>query len=636
MKQAYNLLLLLLCAIFCMSCQEDMDLQGSDGTGYLLLTINGSNETTTRAATLPEGYTGRQIAVEIINAKDSVVQKTDDWENWKDHPIKLPVGQYTIKAYSYGFDGKQSAMAAPYYYGSKTINIEKDKELREKVTCKLANVKMSVKIADELKEAFKSFTIYVTSKEAGKCDPIYFNIDLSAAAIKDTAYFPATDLVVKYAATNQDGKKNEATRDLTGVKGNDHYILNFTLGKAENGNGDVTVEVDETLHTYEYTFTVSQTPTNGAITTTGTWDKVAYLKAENVTAGSGVSLEGIKFQYREISTTQTKASEENENPWIDVVTTEKDGVYTAFITGLNPATKYEYRLVNSEAVEIQTPQSFTTEEASEEETNQEILQNAGFEDWYLLEAKLGFLGGDSKTWYPCSKDYYTKNGESFWDSSNPGTTQGMGSMSGGLNPTQGTTEIVHSGSYAAKLETQWAILKLAAASIYTGKFNSLVGANGAKIDFGQPFTSRPISLKGWYQYKPEVIDDDTQEVGNSGVLKNGDTDQCSIYIILAKGTHQVDNTNTKTLLTAENVKADDNFIAYGELPVEQCVSTNGEWKEFNIPLKYKEDQFGEKPTHLIIVCSSSKYGDYFTGAIGSTLYLDDFELVYDGTPAIWE
>lgn len=113
-------------------------------------------------------------------------------------------------------------------------------------------------------------------------------------------------------------------------------------------------------------------------------------------------------------------------------------------------------------------------------------------------------------------------------------------------------------------------------------------------------------------------------------------DLCSIFIILSKGTYEVNNTDTSTLLTEEKVKNTDQFIAYGELPASECVSTNGQWKEFNIPLKYKEEAFGEKPTHLIIVCTSSKYGDYFTGGAGSTMYLDDFELIYDGEPTIWK
>ncbi len=624
MRLLYNILLVLASIFSLVSCQEDMDLQGSNGTGYLLLTVSGSNETTTRTANLP-GYTGRQIAVEVINDKDVVVEKTDDWENWKDESIELPVGKYMIKAYSYGFDGKQSAMAAPYYYGTKTVNIEKDKELRETVTCKLANVKMSVKITDEMREAFKSFTIYVTSKEAGKCDPIYFNIDLSTTAIKDTAYFPVTDLVVKYAATNLDNQKNEATKELTGVKGNDHYILNFTLGKAENGSGNVKVDVDESLNTYTYTFTVSQTPTNGATTTAGAWDKVAYLKAENVTAGSGVSLEGIKFQYREASIIQTKASEEeNKNPWIDVETTVKDGVYTAFITGLNPATAYEYRLVNGESVEIQAPQSFTTEEASEEETTREILQNASFEEWCTVKAG---LIGTVDTDYPNAS-----SSDSYWDTSN----KGANSLTA-QNPTSKVTSPVVSGTYAAKLESKEVAGVFAAASLYTGAFGSVdFSSFGATLTFGQPFSSRPIALHGYYQYTPKNVNKIGDNLPANATVSNGSPDQCSIYIALAKKSYEINNKDEKTFIDFEN---DDNIIAYGSLESENVTlgenKVNG-YTEFTIPVQYKEDQFSVVPSYIIVVCSASKYGDYMTGGVGSILYVDDFSLVYDGTPTIWE
>ena len=82
-------------------------------------------------------------------------------------------------------------------------------------------------------------------------------------------------------------------------------------------------------------------------------------------------------------------------------------------------------------------------------------------------------------------------------------------------------------------------------------------------------------------------------------------------------------------------EGDDNIIAYGELPSGAATSGDG-YTEFTIPLKYKESQFGEQPTHIIIVCSASKYGDYMTGGDNSLLYVDDFSLVYEGTPTIWE
>ena len=101
---------------------------------------------------------------------------------------------------------------------------------------------------------------------------------------------------------------------------------------------------------------------------------------------------------------------------------------------------------------------------------------------------------------------------------------------------------------------------------------------------------------------------------------------------VSKKQYTVDNTNTGTFI---QFLTDDNIIAYGELPIEECVSTNGEWKEFNIKLNYKTL---ERPSdmYIILVASSSKYGDYFTGGDGSVMYIDDFELVYDGEPSLQE
>lgn len=614
MKHLYNILFIFCALILAVSCNDDSEAMGGDDTGYLRLTVNGSNETVTKAATLPEGYDGKQIAVEIVNEGGTTVESTEDWTEWQGEQIALPAGEYTIKAHSYGFDGKQSAMAAPYYYGSKTVTITNGKEVNETITCTLANVKMSVKVASDIKENFQKFSVAVAAKDGTSCDPINFDIDLSQSTIPDTAYFPVTDLVVSYSATNKDGVTHSSTndginRELTGVAARDHYILNFTT--QAQGSGGVSVEVDETMHAYTYTFTVSQQPTNSATLAANPWAKFAYLTASNVTAASGTTLSNLKLQYRQQGT----------DVWNDLETTATgeagSEVYTATATSLTASTTYEYRLAGDNGFETSS-QQFTTDVATE-------LHNGNFDKWYQ----------SGSTWYA------GESGTSFWDSSNPGTTTGAGAMLG-LNPTQGVTEPVHTSGtdvHAAYLRSQHVsvnvivttIEKFAAASLYVGQFNDLVGTNGAKIDFGRPFTARPTSLHGWFQYAPAKVG--SKDVGSSGVLKEGDDDVCSIFIILSKGTYQVNNTDVSTLLTEAKVKDSDQFIAYGELPADQCVTTNGQWKEFNIPLKYKN--LTEKPTHLIIVCTASKYGDYFTGGDGSVMYLDDFSLVYDGEPEIW-
>lgn len=603
MKQLYYFLSI--CFIVCLfSCQTDDSLLNN--IGYLDLRVSANNSTNTKVIT--EDYKPKQIAVQIINAQGKVVKETDDSETWVD-PIALETGTYTVKASSNGFDGQESGFDIPYYAGSKEITIKSNQEVQETIVCTLANVKVTVKFDAAFLEKFAGRDISVQVGDqtgTNKFTPLNFS-----TAETRSAYFPVGNLYATLSVSNPDKPLEPYTLkpEFTEVKAKDHYILNYKL--QETGETNITVTVDPTMHEYSYTFTVSTEATNNASLTAGAWDRLAYLKAENVTTASGVSLDGITFQYRVKTDTQTKV---DETPWTDVATTASESTYTAMLTGLTASTTYEYRLANGEGESIGSVKEFTTGGTDLKTT----LQNGGFEDWYK----------SGRVWYAATQTDVS-NKTYMWDSSNPG------SGSFGFNPTTGSTDIKHGGNYSAKLETQYAYIKLAAASLYYGRFNNLVGTSGAKIDFGQPFTSKPIALKGYFQYAPVAIDNEGSNQPANTVSK-GDMDVCSIFIILSKGTYQVDNTNIKTLLTEEKVKNTDQFIAYGELPISECVSTNGQWKEFNIPLKYKEEAFGDKPTHLIIVCTSSKYGDYFTGGKGSTLYLDDFELVYDGEPTIWK
>ena len=603
MKRLYYLIYIGFIACF-FACQSDEDVVSN--IGYLRLSVGAGGSANTKA--VPENYNPKQIAVQIVNAQGKVVEETDDSETWVD-PIALETGTYTVKASSNGFDGQESGFDIPYYAGSKEITIKSNQEVQETIVCTLANVKVTVKFDASFLEKFAGRDISVQVGDQTGTNK-FTHLNFSTAETR-SAYFPVGNLYATLSVSNPDKPLEPYTlkQEFTEVKAKDHYILNYKL--QESGETNITVTVDPTMHEYSYTFTVSTEATNNASLTAGAWDRLAYLKAENVTTASGVSMEGITFQYRVKTNTPTKV---DETPWTDVATTASESTYTAMLTGLTASTTYEYRLANGEGESIGSVKEFTTGGTDLKTT----LQNGGFEDWYK----------SGRVWYAATQTDVS-NKTYMWDSSNPG------SGSFGFNPTTGSTDIKHGGNYSAKLETQYAYIKLAAASLYYGRFNDLVGTSGAKIDFGQPFTSRPIALKGYFQYAPVAID----RVGGSqpaNTVSKGDMDVCSIFIILSKGTYQLNNTITSTLLSEEKVKDTDQFIAYGELPISECVSTNGQWKGFNIPLKYKEDAFGEEPTHLIIVCSSSKYGDYFTGGTGSTLYLDDFELIYDGEPTIWK
>ena len=593
MKVIYSLIILLIIAFG--SCQED-NASLNSSTGYLRLTVSESEDVNTRA------YNPEQIQV-IIREKESKkeVKSTDDWTNWEGESIELSAGEYTIIAKSYEYDNERG-FDKPYYYGSQDVTIEAGKENNATVTCKLANVKVTVQYDAALLKALEghTYSVEVGSSEAGSnIAPLTFDNDEKRAA-----YFPVSDL---YAKITIDGSESQTLmQDLENVKARDHYILNYKL--TDKGSSNITVAIDPTHNEYAYTFEIDMTPISvtADFEPANAWATFAYLKASNVESTSTtVDPTNVSFQYRK----------KGAIDWVKIETFhDEDGIYTARPTGLEGATEYEYCLtVGNENTSAET---FVTDNATE-------LYNGNFDKWYQNEKTI----------------YAGESGISFWDSSNPGTTTGAGAIVN-KNPTYGVTSPLHtegSNLQAACLKSEhisvnaiiMTVEKFAAASLYTGSFGGLVGMNGAKINFGQPFTARPISLHGFFQYAPAKIDE--QDVGNSGVLKAGDTDICSIYIALSKKVYTVDNTDTNTFIDFEG---DNSIIAYGELPIDQCVNTNGSWKEFDIPLKYKN--LTEKPAYIIIVCSASKYGDYFTGGHGSTMYLDDFELIYDGEPTIWE
>ena len=600
MKKISHVLLLLITLSFFACQKEDLE---STSVGYLRLNI-GENSSTNSRNEVPEDYKPKQLAVQIVDVNNQVVKKTEDWTLWKDSLIALKPGIYTIKAASNGFDGQAADFDIPYYAGSETVTVENGKEIQKKVVCTLANVKVTVKFDSNFVSKFKSMAVQV-GDTAGKYTPINFTTSETRSA-----YFPVTDLFSKISVTNNNGVTNSLKKEFTDVKARDHYILNYKL--AETGSSNITVTVDPTTHEYTYTFAVSPEATNKATLSAGTWDRLAYLKAESVSAESGVSLEGLKFQFR------TKASGE-DGSWTDVSATEKEDTYTGFATGLTASTEYEYRLVNKDEVVIGTVQSFTTATTDA----QTALYNGNFDLWTK--------SGD--TVYPGSAEE-AGNTTSFWNTSNPGTSQGMGAIGGAVNPTTGVQSPVHTmgeGAYAAKLQTTNKLGVLAAASLYTGSFLGLSGMS-ANMEFGKTFTSRPVALHGYYMYTPQVINRVSRVPEGVEIIKDETMDQCAIFIALAKKTFTFNNNKEEEYIDYEG---DDNIIAYGELPSGAATSGDS-YTEFTIPLKYKESQFGEQPTHIIIVCSASKYGDYMTGGDNSLLYVDDFSLVYDGTPTIWE
>ena len=81
----------------------------------------------------------------------------------------------------------------------------------------------------------------------------------------------------------------------------------------------------------------------------------------------------------------------------------------------------------------------------------------------------------------------------------------------------------------------------------------------------------------------------------------------------------MDKSDTNTFFDPRTA---DGIVAYSYF--ESTVSCP-DWTEKVMELTYNSD---EKPNYLVIVFTSSGYGDYFTGSTDSWMYADDIELIY--------
>jgi len=589
MKKIFSILTVLAAAVFATSCSSDLD--KVEQQGYLKLEVNTLASTYTRATNKPLSYNASAIYLEVVNSENEVVASTNDFDNdntIKGQTIALEPGTYTINAHSDGWDGSGSGMDAPFYAGSKSVTIAAGTLSTASVTLTQTNVKVSVFWDESISNNF-AFATSAASSDISGVNPMVFIMGQD----KGSAYFPVSTLTLTLNVTNKDGEDFEQENVFNDLQARDHLIVTYTLADAGK-EGSVNVFIDETTHTYEWTIQIPRkSSTSLQANSVNAWSNFAEVSC----VASGISnTSNITLQYK-------KATDAD---WTEIAGSQLTATPVGCsykLTGLTPATNYTYRFIyNNESSTVESNEvNFTTE-------TQTALYNGGFEEWHQ----------DGSVWYP------NASGVTYWDSSNPGSA----SMGDSYNVTTSTTSPVHGGSKAAKLASTYVVIKFAAASMYTGSFDHLIGTKGAVLNWGVPFPSRPTSLKGYMQYAPGNVNRTGKNLPSEAPAK-GKPDVCQIYCVLTTEAIQIDNTDLSTI---PDWNTDPRVVAYGALPSDQCVNSNGQWKEFNIPLEYHS--LTTKPTHLIIVCSASKYGDYFHGSDSSVLYLDDFEFVYGNNPTV--
>lgn len=160
------------------------------------------------------------------------------------------------------------------------------------------------------------------------------------------------------------------------------------------------------------------------------------------------------------------------------------------------------------------------------------------------------------------------------------------------------------------------VKKLAAGSAFTGYAGDIdIAKMSASIFWGTPFTERPKVLEGYYCYKPGTIDW-SQEPYKS---KEGEVDTGHVFVVLSDWEEPFKVSPPDLLLDTEK---DPGIIGYGRITFNKEMAA---YEKFSIEIEYRNER---TPKYVTIVASSSALGDYFTGANGSVLYLDELKFWY--------
>lgn len=254
-------------------------------------------------------------------------------------------------------------------------------------------------------------------------------------------------------------------------------------------------------------------------------------------------------------------------------------------------------------------------------------ESLGQQEFYFTGEQL--RDADFNSWSKAGKVFqpWAEGTVSYWDTGNKGATTVGDSNS---TPTEDSSD---GSGFSANLLSKYIVIKFAAGNIFTGTYIETDGTNGV-LGWGRPFSSRPSKLTFDYKYHSEKIN----KVGDSSLdhLK-GRPDSCNVYIALADWDEEVYNGRVSEYKgqkfpfivrtrPSERQLLDPNdphVIAYGSLSKGEDVPN---WTKASIKLDYRSER---TPKWIVVVATSSKYGDYFTGGDGSLLNVDNFKLVYE-------
>lgn len=407
----------------------------------------------------------------------------------------------------------------------------------------------------------------------------------------------------------------EVTSLKLGPKDLTEYSL--SLSQMTDFTDGLSLEVTSFGLTEVWNLYIEQTDASVEISKLNPWTTEAYV--------TSIGVAGMEngFMYRE----------KGQQDWIEVNDadiTADGGSFTAHIKGLKPETAYElYAVCGSDKTAVK--EFVTAPDTAIPNGSFEYASKVAGESYYkFYDPDCGVPDGSFM----------------FWGSGNGEGSEGVnGSANMGIVITYIDPLDKVDGKQSVRAQTSQMAGILAAGNLFTGQFAGLVGTSGGKVNFGRPWTVRPKAIKLYCKYMTGKMDIVGQNTPPGVTLIKGETyDRADIKVALGYWDYKkyggtknspvhVDTTNPSTFV---DFNTDKSTIGNGNLTLyhdgyslnggQMTTAATDQWVEYTIPINYRDIE--TLPTHIIISCAASQYGDYFSGCSSSKLWLDKVEAVY--------
>ena len=627
MKKIFIALSLVLAAVSC----NKADINEEKGTGALKMSM--SIEAQTKAG-MSDDDRLNTASVKIYKANFKGLVREYTYSDMPS-PLYLAADAYRVDVLAGEIVKENPALASweqKSYKGSQEFTIRPNQLTDVKVEAFVNNavtcITFDPTIVENFKEGYKftvglgedAMLVYDSSKDGAEG---YFIVE----CVKNPSLeWTFTGLLEK------DGSEFIKTGNIENVAAGRLYKMNLRYTVKD---GDIVLSLMVDYTTEDFDDTIVFEPVRTGLVGSKVWEIwAAHADVHASVDQEEYSGASVQFAYKS-----------NNSDWnyVDGVA-GSEGAFDARLTGLTASTDYTYNLViNGEFVG--DPRTFTTEPAPQ-------LPNASFE--YVSKV---VINGSEKNWYQfydpnCGVEGATTK---FWGSGN-GDAESKGTLPGTMsqitvpdNTTYYTGDGGKQSVLAQSQKIEIAIIKkLAAGNLFTGRYAETVGTEGGKVNFGRPISCRPTAIRFWAKYTTGNMDFTGTADGQT--FTTSDIDRAQIKIAFGNWDYkkyggepdspvQVNTTDESTFVDFYNdpkggTLANCDVVIYNDgynmNRAGKVTDAVGEWKEYVIPIMYKDEKtLAGDISHIIISCSASQYGDYFVGSSSSKLWLDAFELIYE-------